>query len=339
MRWLITGGCGFIGTNLIHYLSRQGNHIIRVIDNLSVGRREDLAAVTKFSEIGEFDQRWADTRAGRGNNVVELIVGDIRNESLAKEATGGADVIVHLAANTGVAPSMDDPVSDCKNNVLGTLNYLDAARQNQVERFVFASSGAPVGEVQPPIHEEIVPHPISPYGASKLAGEAYCSAYNKSFHLETVALRFGNVYGPRSHHKSSVVAKFIRDALTAGVLEVHGDGGQTRDFIYVVDLVKAIEKAATVPGIGGELFQIAANTETTVSELANQILSILEGNGVMNVATRHARIRPGDVRRNYSDITKARDRLGWLPTHSLQDGLDSTIDYFMELHNRGLLAK
>ena len=132
--------------------------------------------------------------------------------------------------------------------------------------------GAPVGEANPPIHEELAPHPVSPYGASKLAGEGYCSAYYRTFGLETVVLRFGNVYGPGATHKDSVVAKFIRQALAGETLEIYGDGTQTRDFIYVEDLVKAIWQAATVSGVGGEIFQIATNRETTLHELTELLV-------------------------------------------------------------------
>src|SRR5262249_16844775 len=156
------------------------------------------------------------------------------------------------------------------NNVVGTLNYLEACRRLGVRRFVFASSGAPIGDCEPPLHEEMPGHPVSPYGASKLAGEAYCSAYRHSFGIETVALRFGNCYGPLSSHKNSVVAKFIRQALAGQPWEIFGDGCQTRDFIYVQDVTDAIIRAATVEGIGGEVFQIATNSETTVLELAEQ---------------------------------------------------------------------
>ena len=236
MNWLITGGCGFIGTSLIArlLLNTDVKHNIRILDNLSTGTRADLSSVASFLEVESIDN------LSISLDGVELVVGDILDEGLAYKVTKNIDVIVHLAANTGVGPSVENPRFDCFTNVIGVFNYLDAARINKVPRFIFASSGAPAGEVDPPIHEELPPHPVSPYGASKLAGEGYCSAYNKSFGIDTVMLRFGNVYGPRSLHKSSVVAKFIRQALDGETLEVYGDGTQTRDFIYIDDLVDAL---------------------------------------------------------------------------------------------------
>ena len=226
MKWLITGGCGFIGTSLIRNLQNEGGHQVRVLDNLSTGTRDDLALVCDFQEVIEGSIK-------DGPEGIELVVGDILDEQLAQTVAQGVDVIVHLAANTGVGPSVEDPRADCNANVLGTFNYLEAARLNGIKRFVFASSGAPAGEVEPPIHEELPPHPVSPYGASKLAGEGYCSAYARSFGVDTVALRFGNVYGPGSVHKNSVVAKFIRLALEKKPLEIFGDGTQTLSLIHI----------------------------------------------------------------------------------------------------------
>ena len=202
-------------------------------------------------------------------------------------------------------------------------------RQEEVQRFVFASSGAPVGECEPPIHEELPAHPVSPYGASKLAGEAYCSAYHRSFGLETVALRFGNCYGPLSSHKSSVVAKFIREALAGERWEIYGDGRQTRDFIYVDDIVEAVARAATTTGIGGETFQIATNAETTVNELAQLLAEVLASHGICKVAIGNAGPRVGDVRRNYSDVSKAKTRLGWQARVDLEEGLRRTVRWFL----------
>ena len=322
MNWLITGGCGFLGTALIKRLLQQGGHAIRVLDNLSTGTREDLTLVAEYRELKGEDVQAAPS-------AVELVVGDILDERLALIVSQGCDLIVHFAANTGVGPSVENPRIDCMANVLGTFNYLEAARINKIPRFVFASSGAPAGEVEPPIHEELPPHPVSPYGASKLAGEGYCSAYFRTFGVETVALRFGNVYGPGSVHKSSVVAKFIRRALDGLPLEIFGDGAQTRDFIFIDDLIDAVILAATTPGIGGETFQIASGMETTVGEMTERLILALTAAGTNNIEVFNSEQRLGDVKRNYSDTSKARTRLGWQPKMGLDEGLKKTVSYFL----------
>jgi UDP-glucose 4-epimerase len=169
IKWLITGGCGFIGTSLIRYLRETAPDVrIRVLDNLSVGSREDLASVCNFKELNISKDN--SQLSGKGNWAVEaqLVVGDIKDADVCLYATDGMDVVVHLAANTGVGPSVENPREDMEANVIGTFNMLEASRRNRVGRFVFASSGAPIGEVEPPIHEELAPHPVSPYGASKL---------------------------------------------------------------------------------------------------------------------------------------------------------------------------
>ena len=326
-KWLITGGCGFLGTSLVRNLLEEGGHAIRILDNLSVGSREDLAEVCDFREVA------ATTLADRGlpeTGSCSLVVGDILDEALALDVARGVDVIVHFAANTGVAPSVEDPRGDCLSNVLGTFNYLEAARQNGVKRFIFASSGAPAGEVEPPIHEELPPHPVSPYGASKLAGEGYCSAYYRTYGIETVALRFGNVYGPGSLHKDSVVARFIKRALSGKDLEIYGDGTQTRDFIYIDDLIRAVRLAAECGGVGGEIFQVATSSETTVGEMATLLAEIMNGRGVEGLKIKYTSPRLGDVKRNYSDTSKARRILGWTPRFELKEGLSNTLDYFLQ---------
>jgi UDP-glucose 4-epimerase len=258
------------------------------------------------------------------------VIGDIQDGDLALRAAEGADVIVHFAANTGVMPSVEDPRADCMSNVVGTLNYLEAARHNGVGRFVFASSGGTViGEAEPPIHEEMVAHPVAPYGASKLAGEGYCSAYFQTFGIETVALRFGNVYGPLSGHKNSVVARFIKRAKDGEILEIYGDGTQTRDFIYVDDLIRAVRLSATTDGVGGEVFQIATSAETTVQELTDKLLPALTAAGLKDVEVRKTAARRGEVRRNYADTSKARRMLGWKAEIGLDEGLRRTVDWFV----------
>jgi UDP-glucose 4-epimerase len=326
MRWLVTGGCGFIGRNVIRHLLRRSNNVIRVIDDLSVGTREDLAVVDRFSEVDAASL--ARSMSGPATRI-ELVVGDIRDAALARNVAAGADVVVHLAANTGVGPSVADPRLDCTVNVIGTLNYLEACRHSGIKRFVFASSGAPIGDCEPPLHEELPAHPVSPYGASKLAGEAYCSAYKRSFGIETVALRFGNCYGPLSTHKGSIVAKFIREALAGQPWEIYGDGCQTRDFIYVDDIASAIELGATAKDIGGEVFQIATNTETSVGQLAEKLAQALKRRGVEPTGMHNGAERTGDVKRNYSDTRKAQTRLGWASRVSLDDGLERTVGWFL----------
>lgn len=325
MSWLITGGCGFIGTALIHHLLKIGFKNIRVIDNLEAGSRSNLSKITDFTELKP--EHLLPKPKG-----VELVVGDVCDISLAKLVVKGCKYIVHLAANTGVTPSVKNPRLDCKVNVIGTLNYLDAARSNNVCRFIFASSGAPIGQVNPPIHEEIAPHPASPYGASKLAGEGYCSAYHKTFDLDTVVLRFGNVYGVGSKHKNSVIAKFIKLALEGKTLEIYGEGTQTRDFIYIEDLIEAIILSSTTKDIGGEIFQIATSKETSLLELLGNIKNIFNTMGLLKVNYIHKGKRVGDVQRNFSDNSKARKVLLWKPKVSLKNGLIKTIQYF---HGKG----
>lgn len=327
--WLVTGGCGFIGTNLIRFLLEK-NHSpkIRVLDNLSAGSRQDLASVCDFIEVVPSDLSPQGSMLNTQSSKVELVVGDIRNDEICLSCCAGVDVIIHLAANTGVPQSIENPRSDLEVNVCGTFNMLEAARQSGVGKFIFASSGAPLGEVTPPIHEEVTPHPISPYGASKLAGEAYCSVYFKTYGIKTVALRFGNVYGPYSKHKSSVVAKFIRQALNGETLMVYGDGNQTRDFIYIDDLNQAIMQSAITDGIGGETFQIATNKETKINELTNVLKEIFTQDGINNITIVNTSSRRGDVQRSFSDTSKALKILDWRSRIELKDGIRKTIRWF-----------
>jgi len=326
-RWLITGGCGFIGTSIIKKLLKDSGNYIRIIDNLSVGTRTDLAKVTSFIE--KKGEGFRSELTAPPNSQVELIVGDILDSQLALELAKDMDVIIHLAANTGVAPSVENPRQDCMYNVVGTFNFLEAARQANCKRFVFASSGAIVGECDPPLHEELPAHPVSPYGASKVCGEAYCSAYFRTFGVKTTALRFSNVYGPLSSHKNSLVARCIRRVLDGDHIEIYGDGENTRDFLYIDDLVNAVLLAAETDAAAGEVFQIATNQETTVNELIAQLLPILEQQGFKNTKVLHEGARLGDVRRNFADTSKAHKLLNWEPQTDLDKGLKNTLDWFM----------
>ncbi len=321
MKILITGGCGFIGTNLIAYLKKENPRIgIRVLDNFSVGARDDLGAVAPFIEkkLSKLDDQ---------PKGIEFVAGDIVDYETCLKCCEGIDTIVHLAASTGVPTSVENPKLDMEANVIGTLNMLEAARERGVERFVFASSSAPIGEAEPPIHEEKAPRPVSPYGASKLAGEGYCSAYARTFGLKTVSLRFGNVYGPRSTHKNSVVAKFFKQALYGETLEIYGDGNQTRDFIYIDDLIQAIMLSLGAE-TSGEVFQIATYKETTVNEIANKVKALVENGAEKKVDVIYSNPRIGDMRRNYSDISKAKRILGYEPGFDLNSGLKHTYEYF-----------
>ena len=323
-RWLITGGCGFIGSNLLRRLTTEGGHDLRVLDNLEVGRRARLAALAPVIE------RPAAACGDRGSaGRIELVVGDIMDPAAVAQAARGRDVIVHLAANTGVAPSVDNPRRDCLINVVGTLNCLEAARLTGARRFVLASSGAAYGASEPPIHEGRAARPVSPYGASKLAGEGYCSAYWSTFGVEAVALRFGNVYGPGSDHKSSVVATFIKRALAGQALEIYGDGGQTRDFVYIDDLVDAIVRAASAPDVGGEVLQIASARETTVTEITALLVRSLVEAGLAEPVVRHTDPRAGDAPRLYADTSKALRLLGWRPAIPLEEGVRRVVRWFL----------
>lgn len=322
--WLITGGCGFVGLSLIkRLLAESPEACIRVVDNLSGGTRGDLERIAP-ARLVEVESMGAMSGTG-----VELAAADIRDPEAAVRAAAGADVIVHLAANTGVQPSIKDPVLDMESNVVGTLNYLEAARSNHVPSFVFASSSAPIGRAEPPITETAVCRPISPYGASKMAGEAYLSAYHGSFGLKTVGLRFSNVYGPLSVHKGSVVALFIRQALAGEPWTLNGDGGQTRDFIHIDDIVSALVAAARSPH-GGEIYQISTQVETSVADMAAMLADILDDQAGIRPEITFGPPLQADVRRSWADITKARTRLGWEPRRELREGLEETVQWFLK---------
>ena len=298
-RVLITGGAGFIGANLVRLTLNQG-YQVRVLDNFSGGRREHLAGLD-----------------------VEIIEGDILNADDVAHATAEVTGVVHLAAQTGVPGSLANPRRDCEVNVMGTLNMLEACRQAGVQRFVFASSNAPLGRQPPPATEDKAPLPISPYGASKLAGEGYCLAYHGSWRLGTVVLRFANIYGPYSAHKNSVVAKFFKDVLATGHITIDGDGQQTRDFIYVGDLCRAIQLALESE-VAGEVFQIATGIETSIVQLAQLVQAVTS----QKFKVQYGLPRQADIRKNYSAIGKAKNMMGWTPTTELEEGIRAAYSWF-----------
>ena len=221
---LVTGGAGFIGLNLLQQLLRAADCEIRILDDFSNSSPEKLDHVISAKP----------TVAAR----VRTIKADVTDAAAVKDAVKDVDAVVDLAAQTGIGPSLADPRSDLTLNVVGTFNVLEACRAAHVGRFVLASSAAVLGNAEPPQHEDMPSRPLSPYGASKAAAEAYCRVYHRSFGIETIALRFSNVYGPLSWSKGSVVAKFAKRALAGQPLVINGDGSQTRDFLYVEDLAE-----------------------------------------------------------------------------------------------------
>ena len=238
----------------------------------------------------------------------------------------GVDAVVHLAARAGIPDSVTDPIGTFEANVSQTLGLLDAARLSGVGRFVFASSNAAAGDHPPPADETDLPHPASPYGASKLAGEAYCQAYAATYGLAACALRFSNAYGPFSLHKKSVVAAWMRAALAGEPITINGDGEQTRDFVYVDDLAAAVVAALDAPAdaLAGEIFQAGTGRETTVNELAKAI-----GRAAGRpLEIRHGPDRPGDVRSNVSRVDKAASRLGYRAVVDLEEGLARTARWY-----------
>jgi len=311
-RILITGGAGFIGTNLIDFVLGETDWNIRVLDNLSARGFDALRNLDSFDD-------------GR----VELVEGDIRDEETVNKAVEDCDYVVNLAAQVGVVPSVEDPKFDADVNVNGLLNVLEASKEEDVDRFVQASSAAPLGEVEPPISEDDVPQPLAPYGASKLSGEGYCSAYAGSFGMDTVALRFSNVYGPRSLHKKSVVHKFIKKILNGEKLEIYGDGKQTRDYIHVKDISRAIIKALKLEGNGFELIHLGTGNETSVNELVKVMKDKVDELGINIPEVVHEEARSGEIRRNHSNISKAKEVLGWEPSIELDEGLESTFEWYL----------
>lgn len=305
---LITGGAGFIGANLVRYLLEQGGYRITVFDNLSTGSKDNL-----HQAIADSGKKVSDTF---------FIEGDILDADRLTEAMRGCDRVIQLAAETQVRESIRNPRPHLEINAQGTLNVLEGARLNGVRGVLFASSNAAAGRQEPPIHEGVVPCPMSPYGAVKLYGEALCTAYYHSFGLPTAIFRFANVYGPYSLHKTSVINRFFDRIYEDRPLEIFGDGLQTRDFVHACDVAQGLEKALRQPpdndAVWGQIFQIATGVETTIRDLAESILRLKGRDGSSLVF--HPPIS-GEVRRNVSDIAKARRILGFEPRMNLEEQL------------------
>jgi UDP-glucose 4-epimerase len=306
---LVTGGAGFIGSHLVHGLTGAGRRV-RVLDDFSTGLRSNLEHVSPAPEIVE---------------------GSVGNAAVVERATAGAGVVFHLAALASVQRSLEKPADTNAVCVTGTLNVLDAARRNKVRRVVYAASasayGMPASDVQT---EDEPPSPLSPYAAAKLAGELYCQAFTSTFGLETVRLRFFNIFGPRQRADSpysGVIAIFVA-ALTSGrTPTVFGDGLQSRDFTHVSDVVQALQKAAEVPGVSGRVYNIGTGRSVNLLELLAAISHQLG----KDVVPKHGPPRGGDVRFSCADISRARRDLGYEPRVAFEDGLADTLRWYRAL--------
>jgi UDP-glucose 4-epimerase len=277
---------------------------VRALDNFSRGSREYLNGVE-----------------------AEIVEGDIRDEAAVSNAMRGVDTVVHLAAFGSVVESVQDPVENFDVNVRGTLVVLRAALAAGVEKVVFASTGGAImGNTPPPVDEKTLPWPISPYGASKLCGEAYCHAFAGSFGLPIVALRFANVYGPMSDHKKGVVTNFIKQSLRGEPIVIYGDGTASRDFLYVDDLCDGITAAVTAD-LHDEVVHLASGGETAINDLARLILELTDA---ADTPIRYEDRRPGEVERTFARPERAADLLGFQPAHTLPEGLEKTVQWFAE---------
>lgn len=300
-RILITGGCGFIGRNLVETLHRKENFEIRVLDNESVGTR---------SVLDGFD--------------VDFVAGDVADAATVSHALRDVDSVVHLAAHTSVIESVESPERGFLSNAVGTFNLLCCMREAGVRRIVNASTGGAIlGSINPPAHEGMPPMPLSPYGASKLAAEGYCSAFGESYGLLPISLRFSNVYGPHSGQKKSVVSSYIRAIMQTRSVVIFGDGSQSRDFVFVDDICNAIVSAITSQQTG--VFQLGSGVPTSIVDLVSQLKRIAGSS--LEVVYQPA--RKGEVPHTWCDISKARNHLGYEPATPLECGLRKTWDWFL----------
>ena len=307
-KYLVTGGAGFIGSNIVEELVRRKQKI-RVLDSFVTGKRRNLEP---------FIDR------------IELIKGDIRDRRVCEKACGGMDFVIHQAALRSVPKSVDDPFTTNDVNISGTLNMLMAAKESAVKRFIYASSSSAYGDAKIfPQKETHAPVPISPYGVSKLAAENYCVTFARTFGLETVSLRYFNVFGPRQNPESkysAVIPIFIFTMLKGESPLVEWDGKQSRDFTYVGNVVEANLNACTAKGVSGDVFNVACGTTTSVIGIVNSLNKILK----TNISPRFAPKRRGDVRKTYADISKMKRLLKVKRFVAFEDGLRRTVEWFME---------
>ncbi len=308
MKVLVTGGGGFIGSNLVRALVEQGDDV-RVLDNFSTGNRMNLAELA---------------------NDVEIVEGELRSYERVHAATRGVEVVFHQGALPSVPRSVQDPLTTSAVNVEGTLNVLLAARDEGVRRVICASSSSVYGNSGDlPRFETANPDPISPYGVSKLAAERYCVSFSRVYPLQTVALRYFNVFGPNQDPTSqyaAVVPRFITAIADGRPVAIYGDGEQRRDFTYVENVVEANVLAAVTEGVSGAVLNVATGRPTSVNELAETIGSLLG----RSVERDDQPERTGDVRDSWADVTRSRDLLGWAPRIGLEEGLRLAAEFFLQ---------
>ena len=304
--YLVTGGAGFIGAHLVEELLKRGEQV-RVLDNFSTGKRDTMEL---FS--------------GR----VELLEGDLRSYHIVREAVDGVDYVMHQGALPSVPRSVKDPITTNEVNVGGTLNILDAAREAGVKRVVYASSSSVYGaNEQVPKREDMLPEPISPYAVAKLTGEKYCQVFARTYGLETVCLRYFNVFGPRQDPGSAYAAfipVFITGMMAGRPLQVNGDGSVSRDFTYIANVVEANLLAAQAEGVSGEVFNVACGGSLSLNEVIGHLQEML---GVVGKIT-YGCMRVGDVPKSLADIGKAREGLGYEPRVAVKEGLEQTVRWY-----------
>jgi nucleoside-diphosphate-sugar epimerase len=310
VRYLITGGAGFIGSHLVERLVRDGAEVT-VLDDLSTGRRENVRGV---------------------RHGIRFIRGNAARLEACRRAMQGVDYVLHHAAVTSVPHSTRNPLAAHHANVTATLNILLAAQDAKVRRVVYAASTAAYGDAtELPNHEALLPRPLSTYAASKLSGEAYCQAFWRTHGLETVALRYFNIFGPRQNLDSqygAVIPLFVAAALRGKPPVIFGDGAQTRDFTFVANVVEANLLACHAPAerAVGQVFNIGCGTATSIRALWSEIADLVG----IDLEPRHEAPRSGDVRHSLASITRAREELGYEPIVSLREGLRQTVAYYRD---------
>ena len=299
---LVTGGAGFIGSNLVKRLIETGNSVT-VLDNFFSGYRNNLDPFPS----------------------VHIVEGDVRDQAKVEEAMKGVEVVFHLAASVGNKRSIDQPITDAEINVLGTIQVLEAARKEGVRKIVTSSSAGIFGELKTiPIKEDHQVEPDSPYGCTKLCEEKLCLAYAKLYSIEAVCLRYFNVYGPNQRFDAygNVIPIFVFRMLGHEPLLIYGDGEQTRDFVHVNDVVQANIKAAETYGVSGA-FNIASGKSVTI----NRLVEMITKNENNSIKIEHGTERPGDVRHSLADISLANQKLNYIPTVDLESGVDEYIKW------------